>query len=158
MGTVLLLSTSILAVGISFLKDKKKTKKSLGIAKNMFLGTISSIFGILMLIGLVLAIIPPEVIKTLLGNNSLFLSGFYGAMIGSITIIPAFIAFPLASSLFNSGANLVGIAAFITTLTMVGIATLPIEIKCFGKKFAIFRNVLSFVLALIIALGMVVIL
>jgi len=158
MNTVILLSASVLVVGISFYKDKKKTKKSLMMAKGMFLSTAGSIFGILMFIGLILAIIPPNVIKDLLGNSSLFLSGVYGAIIGAITIIPAFIAFPLASSLFESGANLVGIAAFITTLTMVGIATLPIEIKHFGKKFAFVRNILSFILALLIALGMVIIL
>jgi uncharacterized membrane protein YraQ (UPF0718 family) len=158
MNTAILLSASILAVSVSFFKDKKKTKKSLMMAKGMFLNTAGSIIGILMLIGLMLAIIPPEVIKDLLGNSSLLLSGFYGAVIGAITIIPAFIAFPLASSLFESGANLVGIAAFITTLTMVGIATLPIEIEHFGKKFALIRNGLSFLLALLIALGMVIIL
>jgi len=158
MNTVVLLSVSIIAILFSFFKDKGKTKKSLMMAKNMFLGTVGSIFGILFLIGLLLALIPPEFIKDLLGNSSLFLSGFYGAVIGAITIIPAFIAFPLASSLFESGANLVGIAAFITTLTMVGIATLPIEIKHFGKKFAFIRNGFSFLLALIIAIGMVIIL
>ncbi len=158
MNTVILLSVSVLAVGISYYKDEMKTKKSLMMAKGMFLNTAGSIIGILMLIGLMLAIIPPEVIKDLLGNSSLFLSGLYGAVIGAITIIPAFIAFPLAASLFESGANLVGIAAFITTLTMVGVATLPIEIEHFGKKFAFIRNALSFVLALLIALGMVIIL
>jgi uncharacterized membrane protein YraQ (UPF0718 family) len=158
MSTVILLTVSFLAVGISFFKDKKKTKKSLMMAKGMFLNTAGSIIGILMLIGLMLGLIPPEVIKDLLGNSSLFLSGFYGAVIGAVTIIPAFIAFPLAASLFESGANLVGIAAFITTLTMVGIATLPIEIEHFGKKFALVRNGLSFILALLIALGMVIIL
>ncbi len=62
------------------------------------------------------------------------MSGLYGAMIGTITIIPAFIAFPLADSLVESGANLVAVAAFITTLTMVGFTTLPIEIEHFGKN------------------------
>ena len=158
MSTIILLSASAIAVVISFIKDQKKTKKSLMMAKSMLFGTVGSVLGILLLIGLMLALIPPEAIKELLGNSSLLLSGLYGAIIGAITIIPAFIAFPLASSLFKSGANLVGIAAFITTLTMVGIATLPIEIKHFGKKFALIRNGLSFLLALVIAMGMVIIL
>lgn len=81
-------------------------------AKGKLLNTAGTVIGILMLIGLMLELMP-DVIKDLLGNSSLFLSGFYGAIIGAITIIPAFIAFPLASSLFESGANLVGIAAFI---------------------------------------------
>lgn len=100
-------------------------------AKGMFLNTAGSIISILMLIGLMLAIIPLELIKDLLGNNSLFVSGFYGPIIGAVTIIPAFFAFPLASSLFESGANIVGIAA------------LPIEIEHFGKRSGIKGKLIS---------------
>lgn len=158
MSTILLLSGTLTALGVSYYKSKEKTKKSVMMAKGMFLKTAQSIVGILALIGLILALIPQSLIKDLLGNSSYFLSGLYGALIGTVTIIPAFIAFPLADSLFKSGANLVGIAAFITTLTMVGFATLPIEIEHFGKKFAFIRNLFSFILAIFIALGMVIIL
>lgn len=110
------------------------------------------------LIGLLLALIPPETIKKLLGSSSRLMSTFWGAIIGTVTIIPGFIAFPLSKSLYQSGAYLMAIAAFITTLTMVGFATSPIEIKYFGKKFTLYRNVLSFVLAMFIATGIGVIL
>ena len=50
------------------------------------------------------------------------------------------------------------VAAFITTLTMVGVVTLPLEIKEMGKKITILRNVFSFVFAIVIALIMGVIL
>ncbi|HDH27594.1 MAG TPA: permease, partial [Euryarchaeota archaeon] len=46
----------------------------------------------------------------------------------------------------------------ITTLTMVGFVTLPLEIKVLGKKLAILRNLFSFIIALIIAVIMGVIL
>jgi len=48
--------------------------------------------------------------------------------------------------------------AFLTTLTMVGIATFPLETREFGLKFAFIRNGLSFVFAIAIALVMGVIL
>ncbi len=48
--------------------------------------------------------------------------------------------------------------AFLTTLTMVGIVTFPLEKKEFGLKFAVTRNALSFVSALVIAMMMGVIL
>ena len=46
------------------------------------------------------------------------------------------------------------LATFITTLTMIGMVTLPLEIKKLGKKFALLRNGLSFIIAIIIALIM----
>ncbi|NLB50375.1 MAG: permease, partial [Clostridiaceae bacterium] len=42
----------------------------------------------------------------------------------------------------------------LTTLTMVGIVTLPLEKKTFGVKFTVARNGLSFLFALLIALAM----
>ena len=52
------------------------------------------------------------------------------------------------------GAGVTAMAAFITTLTMIGFVFLPLEIKELGRKFALLRNGLSFIVALIIALLM----
>lgn len=123
-------------------------------ARGRFFQTATQIIGILALIGLFLALVPEDVIKSVLGGNSSFLSTLYGAIVGTVTIIPAFVAFPLAASLVKGGAYLVSIAAFITTLTMVGFATMPIEIEHFGKKFTYLRNFISFIIAILIALGM----
>ena len=156
MSTFILIGGAIIALVISFFKDRNKTKRSIGMAKGMLIKTGWDIMGVLAIVGLILALLPETLIQELLGNPNLFLSGVYGALIGTVTIIPAFIAFPLSASLVESGANLVAISAFITTLTMVGFATLPLEIEHFGKKFAVVRNLLSFFIALIIAGGMVI--
>ncbi|NQT58319.1 MAG: permease [Bacteroidetes bacterium] len=147
----------ILAIGLllfSVIKSKKKTKESLLVAKKLFLNTFAEVAGVMALVGLVLAFLPPDLIKQLLGGPSKMLSTIFGALIGTITIMPAFIAFPLAKSLYESGAHLVTIAAFLTTLTMVGVATYPIEVRHFGKRFTLARNGISFGMALVIALGM----
>jgi hypothetical protein len=39
-----------------------------------------------------------------------------------------------------------------TTLMMVGVVTLPLEIKYFGKKAAILRNAFNFIAAIIIGI------
>jgi uncharacterized membrane protein YraQ (UPF0718 family) len=61
------------------------------------------------------------------------------------------VAFPLAGSLLRSGATIMTISAFITTLVMVGVVTAPMEIKALGKKFTLLRNGLGFIAALMIA-------
>lgn len=158
MNTVVLVIIAVIFLIWSFFKSREKTKESLKLSKNLLVKTFVEIIGVMALVGLVLAILPPELIKQLLGNSNEFLSTVYGAIIGALTIIPAFIAFPLSKSLYQSGANLTAIAAFITTLTMVGFATMPIEIKYFGKKFTLHRLWISFVAAILIASGMAVIL
>ncbi|HLV10024.1 MAG TPA: permease [Halanaerobiales bacterium] len=156
--TILLLIGTIVALVISFYVDREKTIQSLKAARGRFMQTATQVIGILALIGLFLAVVPESLIKSVLGGNSVFLSTLYRAIVGTLTIIPAFIAFPLASSLVEGGAYLVATAAFITTLTMVGFATMPIEIEYFGKKFTYTRNLLSFGISIVIALGMGVIL
>lgn len=158
MSTILLIVVALGAMLISTLKDKKKSKEVLKLSFKLFKSTFSEVFFLMALVALFLAWIPQSVIKTLLGNSNEFLSIVFGASIGTITIIPAFVAFPLAGSLLKSGSNLVAVAAFLTTLTMVGFATMPIEIKYFGKKFTFIRNGISIIAAVLIALGMGVIL
>jgi uncharacterized membrane protein YraQ (UPF0718 family) len=89
-----------------------------------------------------------------LGANSGWLGFTIAAIIGSITLIPGFISYPLAATLLKQGATYAVVAVFMTTLMMVGIVTLPLEIKYLGKKAAIFRNVLNFVAAIIIGILM----
>lgn len=143
---------------LSLIKRKELTMKSLKKSKKMMQTMLGQILGILFLIGLILTFLPPELIEKTLGNSSNFFSTFLAAAVGSITLIPAFVAFPLVGSIVDKGANLAVAAAFLTTLTMVGFVTFPLEKKTFGTKFALIRNGLSFVFALIIAVLMGVIL
>ena len=41
-------------------------------------------------------------------------------------------------------------ASFLTTLTMVGIVTAPLEIATFGRRFTLLRQSLSLALALLV--------
>jgi hypothetical protein len=50
------------------------------------------------------------------------------------------------------GAGTMATAAFISTLTMVGFVFLPLEIKELGKRFALTRNAMSLIAAVIIAI------
>ncbi|MCK4258878.1 MAG: hypothetical protein KAX49_07860 [Halanaerobiales bacterium] len=152
MSTVILLLVTVLALVFSLYKDRGKTLESIKKAKGMMGGMISDIVGVLLLIGLILALIPEEVIRSLLGEGKIISSTIGAAIVGTITIIPAFVAFPLVGSLKDSGANIIALTAFLTTLTMVGFITFPLEMKTFGKKFALRRNLISFVSAIFIAL------
>jgi uncharacterized membrane protein YraQ (UPF0718 family) len=143
---------------ISIIKNKKRTfnamKKSRGMMGNM----LGEIIAIIFVIGLLLTFIPPAMIKSALGSTNTLLSTVIGAVIGSVTLIPAFVAFPLVGSFVDAGASIVPAVAFLTTLTMVGLVTFPLEKKEFGLKFTVARNALSFIFAMIIAIAMGVIL
>jgi uncharacterized membrane protein YraQ (UPF0718 family) len=154
---VLWIVTLIWFIG-SINKDRKKTLNSIKMSSGMMRNMIGEIIGILFLIGLILTFIPPDTIKQYMGQSNTFISTVVSAFVGSITLIPAFVAFPLVGSLVKAGSSIVPVVAFLATLTMVGIVTFPLEKREFGTKFTIVRNSLSFIFAIIIALLMGVVL
>ena len=98
-----------------------------------------------------LSVLNAQTISQLIGKQSGWLGVLVLGVLGAITLIPGFIAFPLAASLLHSGAGYAQLAAFISTLMMVGVVTMPVEIKYFGKKATLIRNGLAFVFAFGIA-------
>lgn len=150
---VIMWAISIVIVVASILKRKEQTIKAFKKSKVMMSSMMPKIVIILFVIGLVMALIPEEFIKGLADQN-VIVSTVGAALVGAVTIIPAFVAFPLVGSLIDSGASIVIGVSFLTTLTMVGIATFPLEKEQFGLKFALVRNSLSFIFAVVIALVM----
>ena len=145
----------ILAVGLfflSFLKDRKKTKMALKKAWKSFENILPQFLSILIIIGIMLAVLSPETISKLIGQKSGWLGMVIASIVGSITLIPGFVAFPLASALLKSGAGFMQIAVFISTLMMVGIVTVPLEIEYFGKKATVLRNIMAFVFSYVVAI------
>ena len=151
------IGTAAFLIG-SWIKDKQKTKNALKMAFGLGKGMLGSILTIIFLIGLILTVLPPESIAAFIGKQSQFLATVVSAAFGTVTLIPAFIAFPLVGTLVNAGVGIVPAVAFLTTLTMVGIVTFPLERQEFGLRFTVVRNGLSFVFAILIAFGMGVIL
>jgi uncharacterized membrane protein YraQ (UPF0718 family) len=143
--------TAVLLV-ISFIFDRNKTILGLKKGGKMFFNILHPFLNILILISVVLFFVPTPLIVEYLGANSGWFGFGIAAIVGSITLIPGFISYPLAATLLKQGATYGVVAVFMTTLMMVGIVTLPLEIKYFGKKAAILRNLLNFVAAIIIGI------
>lgn len=138
---------AVLALIASAVKSKAKTRQALLKSWRAFENIMPQFLVIFLIIGLMLAIVDEETISSLLGKDSGALGMAIAAVVGSVTLIPGFIAFPLAASLLKAGAGYGQIAMFVTTLMMVGLVTLPLEISFFGKRMAIARNLLALIYA-----------
>jgi uncharacterized membrane protein YraQ (UPF0718 family) len=141
-----------LLLSISFYKDRNKTKMALKKAWKAFENILPEFLVVILLVGLLLAVMNQEVISNIIGEKSGWLGVILAAVTGSITLIPGFVAFPMTALLLEGGAGYMQIGAFISALMMVGIVTLPVEIKYFGKKLAIARNILAFLFSFVVAL------
>lgn len=152
--TQVLYVASIVGLLFSWFKSKEKTKKVLMKAWKSFDNILPQLLAIMMLVGFSLTILSPTQISSLIGENSGYLGVIIASLVGSISLIPGFVAFPLAAALKENGAGIMQLAALISTLMMVGIMTLPVEITYFGRKASIIRNLLAFVFSIAVAIIM----
>jgi len=139
-----------LAILASFLADRKRTLKAVKIAAKRFVNILPAFLTMIILVSIILFLIPDEVISNYLAGSNKFIGVIFASFFGSITLMPGFIAFPLSGILLEKGVAYMVLAAFTTTLMMVGILTAPIEKAYFGMKVTIIRNVMSLFIALIV--------
>ncbi|KNZ40871.1 hypothetical protein [Acetobacterium bakii] len=149
MTSIFLYSMAGLALLISFFKDQEKSKMSLKIAWNQFVKLLPSVISIMLFIGITLAVLDNEVISKIIGDQSGILGVLIALVLGSVTLIPSFVAFPLGGALLNAGAGYPQVAALVSTVMAVGIVTLPTEMKYFTKSLAVKRNVAAFIICII---------
>lgn len=142
--------TAVLLI-TSYIKDKNKTKMALKKAWKAFENILPEFLSIIMIVGILLACINPDVIAKLIGSQSGWLGVIISGLVGAVTLIPGFIAFPTAAMVLKNGAGYMQIGAFISTLMMVGIVTAPVEMKYFGKKVTLLRNIISFLFSFLVA-------
>jgi len=148
----ILIFISVVCLILSLAVDQRKTFEGIKRGLKMFLNLLPALLIVLILVSVFLYLVPDKTIIKLLGAKSGVMGVVIAAAVGSIALIPGFIAFPLAKILLVKGVSYTVVAVFITTLIMVGVLTLPVEFKYFGKKAAIMRNVLSFFGAIIVGL------
>lgn len=141
-----------LTLVLSLLKSPDKTKQALTIAWRRFLKVAPAFAQIVMAASIILYLVPEELIVTCLGRENRWLALLGATGLGSILLLPGFIAFPLAGMLLSKGAAYMVLSALTSTMMMVGVVTIPLERLYFGYRVTIVRNLLGLGIALAVAL------
>jgi len=134
---------TVFALTLSFILNRQKTLQALKKAAKLLANLFFPFIKVLIIVSLVLMVFNKEMITSLLGEKGGGWGVVVAALVGSLSLIPGFIAFPLASLLLKLGISYMTVAVFLTTLLMVGVVTLPLEIKYFGLRASLLRNALS---------------
>ncbi|UTE78441.1 hypothetical protein [Rossellomorea sp. KS-H15a] len=148
---MILYGTALILTGISFGKDREKTKGAILKAWKMFSNIMPDVLAIMLFVGLSLSILTPELISSIVGKESGIMGVVYSTVIGSVSLIPSFVVFPLGATLVENGAGLPQVAALMASFMAVGIVTYPMEQKVFGRSFAIARNGAAVVMSVLFA-------
>ncbi len=151
MNIILWILTTVLLL-LSFFKDKKKTVIALKKASKKMLNMSTLFFFVMALFSLAIAFLPPELLHNYIGKDSGLKGVFIALGFGSISVMPGFVAFPLAATLKMQGIPYYVIGAFTISLMTVGFVTFPLEKKFLGARVAVIRNILSLVVTIIAAI------
>jgi len=132
--------------------DKEKTKKGLIRGVKSFVKLFPILIPLFLIIGILLAVISPALISSFLGDSSGVVGYLFALVVGSITFLPPFVAYPLGTELLEAGAGLPQVAGFLVTLMSVGLVYFAAESKYFSKKSGRYRNVIRFIRAISVIL------
>lgn len=148
MTEIILWTTVGALLVVSFVKNREKTRKALKMALKQFLNLLSILIALILFLGMARAMVDPDIIGRLIGPESGVLGVVSGIVVGSVMLIPGFVAFPLAAGFLKIGAGYPQVAGFVAALMGVGISTAPLEIKYFGIRLTVLRNLLCLITAI----------
>ena len=88
----------------------------------------------------------------LIFQKNAVLDSVLGSIFGSIHAGNPVTSYILGGEFLKEGVSLVAVTAFLVAWVTVGFVQLPAEAMILGKKFALVRNISSFILAIIVAI------
>ncbi len=127
-----------------FIEANKKALKSLW-------NSFPIIVGAVLLVAFATSFVPHKIYSTLFMGNY-FVDPFIGGLLGSILAGNPITSYILGGEFLKQGISLVAVTAFIVAWVTVGVIQLPAEGILLGKKFAITRNIVSFIFSIIVAI------
>jgi len=128
-----------------------KFKESVAKSARMLWKVTPLIIGTILLVSLIIALIPQSFyLKVFQGN--IILDPIIGSAIGSVSAGNPLVSYIIGGELLKQGISLIAVTAFIVAWVTVGFVQLPAESVILGKRFALLRNLLSFIFAIIVAL------
>jgi hypothetical protein len=104
----------------------------------------------LLLTSLLITVFPDQISTGLFGNGDI-IDTLLGASIGSIAAGHPLASYLLGGELLGGGVSLIAVTALVVTWVTVGIVQLPAEALLLGTRFAVYRNIISFIAAISIA-------
>lgn len=121
----------------------RKTARSFGEFLPVLAGTVFAL-------GLVLSLVPHGFYGRVFPGNPM-LDPLVGAVLGAVSAGNAMLSYVVGGELLRQGVSLLAVSAFLATWVTVGFIQIPAESLMLGRRFALVRNMVGFVSALLVA-------
>ena len=125
-----------------------KLKSALTKSARAMSNSLPVLAGVVLLVGLTHTLIP----KFLYFSKNVVLDSIIGSGLGSVLAGNPLTSYVLGGELVKQGVSLVAVTSFLVAWVTVGLVQLPAEAIMLGRRFAILRNISSFVFSIIVAI------
>lgn len=129
LAALLLLIASFQGSGLAGLK----------IAASTLLQVLPMLLAAFVIAGLIQALVPGEIMARWLGKEAGIKGIFIGGLAGAFTPGGPAVSFPIAASIWRSGASIGVVVAYVAAWALWSVPRLPYEIGLVSAKFALIR-------------------
>jgi len=121
-------------------------RKTLSMAASL----LPILIGVVLLTGLLLELLPAKGMAEWFARSDV-LDAFIGVLAGGVASGHPLTSYALGGELLDRGVSLIAVTAFLISWVAVGSVQLPAEMLMLGRRFPLYRNLLCFGLAILIA-------
>jgi len=134
-GTTIFLAVIALALLVfAYLKERELCFSGLKIGGKMFVNIIPLLIAAFIIAGLIQVLLPKEIISRWLSDQAGFRGVAVACLAGVLTPGGPYVSFPIAFSLYKSGAGIGCVVAYLAAWKMWTIAGIPFELAFLGPK------------------------
>lgn len=136
--------------------DKKQKTLAISFYKSLksFGTSLPILLGVILLLGLFRMNVSFQLISSIF-KGKLLRDTIIGSIFGSISAGNAITSYIIGAELLKQQVSLFAVTAFIVAWVTVGVIQFPAEAAILGKRFAFARNLISFILAILVSMVIV---
>ena len=135
-------------------QDKPLFIQVLKIAALGFVSMSPMLLGVIRLVGIMQIYVTPDMMEATFGKG-MFIDTLIGTFVGAISSGNPAISYVIGGEFLEEGVSLYAVTAFILSWVTLGIIQLPAEITALGFRFTLYRNLLSLITTILIAMAIV---
>ena len=113
-----------------------------------------TLLSVVLVVGLFRVFVPNRMLSAVF-TGELLKDTVIGSLIGSISAGNPVTSYLIGGELVKENVSLIAITSFIVAWVTVGIIQFPAEAAILGKRFAYTRNILSFILSILVSIATV---
>ena len=130
---------------IVYLKGETQCVQGLKIGGSTMLGVLPLLIFAFIIAGMIQVLIPRPLISRWLGEEAGLKGIMIGCLAGGLTPGGPYVSFPIVASIYQAGAGIGTVVAYVTAWSLWAVPRLPFEIGLIGTRLTLFRFISTLV-------------